>query len=224
MTAMLVAEQLLLLALDPEKGRPGLGKKDALAPGLCGALVSELALRKSVEVSQGRAVVVDAGPTGDDLLDEVVRLLAQGGRRGRTLKRQFKGVRRGLGDVVDRVARRLVAAGILREEHRRLAGIVPATRYPVVVPDAPVRLREEVRAWLCADASTGPAADPRMAPLLALLGACHLMGTVTEGLAERRRASARAKAAMEDDPAARAVKAIVDEVHAVATAAAVYGA
>ena len=79
---MLVAEQLLLLALDPEKGRRGLGKKDALEPGLCGALVSELALRTTVAVAQGRAVVVDALPTGDDLLDEVVRLLAQDGGRG----------------------------------------------------------------------------------------------------------------------------------------------
>ena len=33
---MLLAEQLLLLALDPQKGRPGLGKRDALEPGLCG--------------------------------------------------------------------------------------------------------------------------------------------------------------------------------------------
>ena len=72
---------MLLLALDPEKGRPGLGKKDALEPGLCGALVSELALRSTVAVTEGRAVVVDARPTGDDLLDEVVRLLARDGGR-----------------------------------------------------------------------------------------------------------------------------------------------
>ena len=38
---MLRAEQLLLLALNTEKGRPGLGKRDALEPELCGALASE---------------------------------------------------------------------------------------------------------------------------------------------------------------------------------------
>ena len=100
-----------------------------------------------------------------------------------------------------------------------MAGIIPATRYPVAAPDAPGRLREEVRAWL-GDESAGAALDPRTACLVALLGACQLLGTVTDGLAERRRASAGAKAAMEDQPAARAVRVIVDEVHAVAAGAA----
>lgn len=216
---MLLAEQLLILALDPQKGRPALGRKNALEPGLCGALVSELALSNAVVVAEGRAFVVDATPTGDDLLDEVIRLLTEDRRRGRTLKRQLNAVRRGLGDMVGRVARRLVAASLLREEHGRVAGIASTTRYPVVAADAPVRLREDVRARL-GEASAGAALDPRTACLVALLGACQLLGTVTEGLAERRRASACAKAAMEDQPAARAVRAIVDELHAVAAGAA----
>lgn len=58
----MLAEQLLLLALDPDKGRPRLEREDALEVGSCGALVSELALRKVVAVTQGRAVVVDARP------------------------------------------------------------------------------------------------------------------------------------------------------------------
>jgi len=221
----MLAEQLLLLALDPEKGRPGLGKKDALEAGLCGALVSELVLRKVVAVAEGRAVVVDARPSGDDLLDEVVRLLAEDKGRARTLKRQLKGVRRGLGDVVGRVAQPLVAGGIVREEVNRVAGVVSATRYPMA-SDAARRLRDEVRAWLGGDASAGAAPDARRACLVALLGASKLLGTVADGVAERRRASARAKSAMEQEPAARAVKAIVDEVHAtnLAAAAAVFGA
>ncbi len=219
---MLVAEQLLLLALDPKKGRAGLGRKDALGPGLCGALVSELALRNTVAVAEGRAVVVDDRPTGDDLLDNVVGLLAQDGGRGRTLKRQLKGVRRGLGDVVGCVGQRLAAAGMVREEHSRVAGIIPATRYPLVAPLARLELREEVRAWLAGE-PRGAGVDTGTACLVALLGACQLLGSVTDGLAERRRASARAKAAMEGNPSARAVKAIVDEVHAAAAVAVMAG-
>ncbi len=216
---MLLAEQLLLLALDPEKGRPGLGRKDALEAGLCGALVSDLALRKVVAVTRGRAVVLDARPTGNDLLDDVVGLLGQDGRNARTLKRQLKAVRRALGDVVGRVARPLVAAGVLLEESSRVAGIIPATRYPVMAPAAPRRIRDEVRPWLGSDATAGAAVEPRTACLVALLGACQLLGTVTDGVVERRRASAAAKSAMEHEPAARAVKAIVDEVHATTAAA-----
>lgn len=65
----------------------------------------------------------------------------------------------------------------------------------------------------------GAAVDPRTACLVALLGACRLLGTVTDGVTERRRASARAKSAMAHEPAARAVKAIADEVHATTAAA-----
>lgn len=215
---MMLAEQLLLVAWDPEKGRPALGKKDALKTGLCGALVSELTLREAVAVQDGRAVVVDASPLGDDLLDEVLRVLAEDGTRGRSLKRQLKAVRRAVGDVVGRIARRLVDAHVLRQTDSRVAGIFPATRHPVVALDVPGRVREDVRAWL-GDAS-GATPDSRTACLVALLGACGLLGTVTDGLRERRHASARARAAMKDDPAARAVKAIVDEVHAVTVGAA----
>jgi hypothetical protein len=215
----MLAEHLLLVAWNSERGRPPLGKKDALRTGLCGALVSELTLRKAVAVVEGRAVVVDAGPSGDDLLDEVLRVLAEDGTRGRSLKRQLKAVRRAEADVVGRIARRLVDAGVLRQTDSRVAGIFPATRYPVVALDAPDRVREEVRAWL-GDAS-GAAPDPRTPCLVALLRACGLLGTVTDGLRERRHASARARAAMKDDPVAGAVKAIVDEVYAVTAGAAV---
>jgi hypothetical protein len=117
------------------------------------------------------------------------------------------------------LALRLVEAGLLRRADIRMAGIVPVTRYPVVAPDASRRLQDDVRTWL-GDAS-GAAPDSRTACLVALLGACGLLGRVTTGLGERRHASARARAAMRDDPAARAVKAIVDEVYAVTVGAAV---
>ena len=98
---MLIAEKLLLLALDPETGRPPVGKRSALSAGLCGALASELVLRGAVELRAGRMVVVDHRPTGDDLLDRVVGLLAgEGG--GRRVKGQLKSGKLTLHDVLSK--------------------------------------------------------------------------------------------------------------------------
>ena len=215
---MLLAEELLLLAFDSDEGRPPLGKGDALKPGLSGALLCELALRGKVSVADDRVEVVDRSPTGDDLLDEVLGLLGEGGGRRKKVKGQVKALARSLGKVRDRVARRLVAGGTLSEERRHAAGLVPVARYPVADRGMHQRLRDEVRRWVNDD-SAPP--DPRLATLVALLGACQLLGAISDDRAERRRASARARAAMKDNPAARAVKAIVEEVATAAAAVAV---
>ena len=61
------------LALDPVTGKAPLGKRDALRPGLCGALMSELVLRRRVAVTDDRAVVVTSRPSADSTTYERVR-------------------------------------------------------------------------------------------------------------------------------------------------------
>lgn len=78
---MLLAEEFLLLARDPMAGRPPLGKGDKLKPALCGALLAELALAGKVAVVDDRVQVADARPAGDELLDEVLKLLAAQAQR-----------------------------------------------------------------------------------------------------------------------------------------------
>lgn len=77
----LVRRASLLLALDPTQGRPPLGKGGVVKPGLCGALLSELALRQKAAVVGDRVTVTDNQPTGDDLLDEALRVMVGGGGR-----------------------------------------------------------------------------------------------------------------------------------------------
>jgi hypothetical protein len=214
---MLLAEELLVLALDPVEGRPPLGKGDALELGLCGALLCELVLGEKVALGGDRVEVADAGPTGDELLDEVLCVVGNDAGRPRKLKGCVKALDRRLGNVRGRIAGRLVGSGVLGEERRRGAGIVPVTRYPVLDRETQRRLQGEVHGWVAAASSP---IDPRLASLVALLGACRLLGTVSRDKAERRRASARARAAIEENPTARAVRAIIEEVQAAAAASA----
>jgi hypothetical protein len=88
---VLIAEELLLLALDNESGKPMVGS-DRLVPALGGALIVELALMERIGVTpdsegwrkRGRVTVVNLTPTDDPELDAVLQRLAD--REGTKVK------------------------------------------------------------------------------------------------------------------------------------------
>jgi hypothetical protein len=124
-----LAEEIVLLALDDETGRP-VGRT-GMAPdrALAGALLMQLALAGRVDTDRDRLFVVDATPTGDPPLDAALaRLLAPDApadARGAipVLARDAPAARAVILD-------RLVARGILRRVEDRLLWILPDRRYP----------------------------------------------------------------------------------------------
>src|SRR4029453_19627126 len=62
-----LAELLLLIAYDDDGTR--IGGSQAVAPGLGGAVLAQLAIAGRITVSGRQVRVVDAAPTGDPLLD-----------------------------------------------------------------------------------------------------------------------------------------------------------
>lgn len=71
-----IAEELLLLAYDDEKGHITCNST-ALSYALPGALLIELALLEKVSLEQKQLILLDNRLTGDDILDEVVSLIEQ---------------------------------------------------------------------------------------------------------------------------------------------------
>ena len=68
---MLIAEELILVALDPVKGTVPLGARTYLNAGLAGALLAELAIAGNLGINDGR--IVPAGdPPPDPVLAEVL--------------------------------------------------------------------------------------------------------------------------------------------------------
>ena len=120
-----LAEDLLLLAVRPN-GKLGAAPK--LRFGLSGSELVRLAAARRVDIVRGRIVVLDAAPTGDDLLDAALQSMA-GGRRQPTAKAWVARSRPGL---VDRYLDRLAAAGVIRAEGRQVMGLFPGTRWVVV--------------------------------------------------------------------------------------------
>ena len=204
---MLIAEEFVLLALDPDgRNARGASNQPAAAVGVTGALVAELVIDGHLDVSDGRIHLTGSRPAHPMLaqaLDNVAR------HDGKKLKSKFGDIKHsGWSEVVDG----MVDAGIVGREHHALQ----TTRHPVADPGAHAALLATVRA---AATGSGPM-DPRVATLLALAGPCQLLEVVAPERADRRHAKDRIAEAAEQVPVAESVKRVID---AAATAAAVAG-
>jgi hypothetical protein len=209
---MLLAEELLLLALDDETGRVGVNQIDR---GLAGAVLLELALlgrvrvaEKGEDVRAGRLVLVPGPPPSHPVLAEGLAVLD--GREGRKPEHVIDKLAKGLRD---RLADGLVHAGVLRHEKRRVLGVFPTHRLPALDVTHEAAVRERIAAAL-----SGAAPDERTAALIALLSALKAVTSVFE-VPDKRAARRRAKEIAEGQWAATAVRKAVEAVYA-ATAAA----
>jgi hypothetical protein len=206
---MLLAEELLLLALDPDKGTVPLGCQDYVKVGLSGALLAELALRGSIVVDDGR-VVVSGDLPAEPVLAAAAAFLG-GDAKGWPAKKAVQKLDKALGGVWARLVDPLIEAGVL---DRDKAGPLSVTRHPVLDTAAHAALLDGIRA---AAAGTGPL-DPRHAVLLALAGPCRLLERVAPERSQRRAAKARIKDATEQAPFGPEVKKVIDDLIAAAAA------
>src|SRR5215213_9951952 len=128
---MLLAEDLLLIVTDDDTGELATSSAE-VDVALGGALLTELALMERVDVAgpdegvrEGRLVVRNASPTGDEVLDDA--LATVGEKEGK----KPQGVVSALGKRTRvRLYERLAGSGVLRAEKGRVLGIVPRHRWP----------------------------------------------------------------------------------------------
>ena len=213
---MLIAEELLLLALDDASGRRLVGT-DRLDPTLGGALLAELALRERIGVSgddeprarRGRLTVTDLRPTDDTELDRALQAMAQ--HEGRKVKDVLSGLssRRITKGLRTRLLERLATAGTLDRREDKVLGLVPWTTWPA----RDRRLEDEVRRRLHGALVAGTTPTERTVVLVALLQVSGLVAKVLPDQ-DRRLVRRRAKELSEGDWVAKAVKQALDEVEA----------
>ena len=171
-----LAECLVLLALDDEKGTVRGLDAGALDLGLAGALLAELDLQERIALTMRTVTVRDATSVGEPLLDETLALVA-GNTRQRNAKGWVEEVAHRVKHVRERLCEGLVARGVLhREEHSTLL-LFHRVHYPTGDP-AP---EEMLRAALQAAAAGQPPIEPRLLMLLSLARACDLL----DGLAAK---------------------------------------
>ncbi|MDF1606384.1 GPP34 family phosphoprotein [Nocardioides sp. YIM 152315] len=199
--AMLIAEDLLLLVLDDDKGTLTTAHPQ---PALGGALLVELALTDAVHVEEKtsvwRSAKVQAVPGArpdDDVLGTAYDAVAERPRTAQDLvDRLGKGLK-------DRLAERLVDRGLLEREEGRVLGLFPRTRWPA----ADSTHEQQLRSSLSAALVQGLTPDERTGALVALLHAIDKAHKVVDrDRLPAREVRKRAKSIAEGEWAAKAVR------------------
>ncbi|MGW9117411.1 GOLPH3/VPS74 family protein [Streptomyces sp. NPDC055663] len=169
-------EELLLLALDPLRGKPRCSGR-SLSYGTAGAVLRELELQGRVTGQGGRTRVVSPLAPPDPFLAQVLGSLSDpgvGGLAGGVDTPLW--IRRTAQHVEELCLEHLVRRSVLRRETHRLLGLLPYHRHPAADPALPLAVRDRFAA---AEAAGFP--DPRSRTLAALVSAIGLSGTVARG-------------------------------------------
>ncbi|TWD74788.1 Golgi phosphoprotein 3 GPP34 [Kribbella amoyensis] len=218
---MLIAEDLLLLLYDDESGKPITGSP-GLDYALAGAVVIELTMLGRVdvagpgeEVKEGRLKVLDAGPTGDPVLDQRLAVLAEktGQKPKNVLGKLSKKLR-------DELLARLAERGILEADQDKVLGLFPVTRWPAKDAQHEAQVREALENVL----KLGSLPDERTGALVALLNALNVVPKVVTDAVDKKALKQRAKEISESAWAAEAVRKAVQEMQAAVTTAIVVSA
>lgn len=208
-----LAEDLLLLALDDDKGTVSWQRSTAVPYGLGGALLTDLAALGRVDTVDKKIVVTDPSPTGDELLDEALQTI-QASKKPRDAK-HWVGKLGGRKGLKEQLARRLVERGILREEEHKFLWVFDSPRFPTSDPGPEASLRGQIRDVVIA----GVEPDTRMLLLLSLINATDLTDAIFEK-DERKQAKRRIKELVEGEQFGKAVGSAVSDATTAAIVAA----
>ncbi|WP_326592221.1 GOLPH3/VPS74 family protein [Streptomyces brevispora] len=134
-------EELPLLAVDPQRGRPYCSKR-FLDYAMAGAVLAELELQGRITEQRERVQVVSPLEPPDQLPATLMRGLPAPGKGGRGAGASAGGWVRHAGRQVGAMyLDALVKRGILRRETRRFLGLLPCIRHPVVAKDLAAQAR-----------------------------------------------------------------------------------
>jgi Golgi phosphoprotein 3 len=166
-------EELYLLALHEMKGRVPNSIAIGLYFGLGAAVLAELVLLGKVRLDgHKRVVVVDAMPTGDDVVNEGLEKI-QASKHPRKTAHWVEELSN-IHKLDKRMARKLVGKGILYKEEKRYLGVVPYEAYPEHDATAKYWIKYHLREVTL----DGGQPEARIVALLSLVKACEMLDLV----------------------------------------------
>lgn len=137
-----IPEELLLLALDDDRGSAVSCAEISLPYALAGAVLFELAAQNFAEID-GKHVRIQPGVhTGDGVLDLAIEVIGVP-RKPKTVKSWVQTIASRSVKIKSILFEELVSKGILRKEEHRFLWVIPYDRYPTrnLAPENEIRNR-----------------------------------------------------------------------------------
>ena len=201
------AEEIILLLLDDESGEfvptPAWARQCALA----GAVLMDLALENRIDTDLRKLVVVDATPTGDDLLDPVLAVLSEENEVHDARFWVERVAEEQSGRIQEQALTRLVNHRILESEGGRLLWVFRARRYPTIDGKAEREVKLRIMQVLFSD----DIPSPRDIVIICLADACGIFDRIMSQ-AEVERARARIDVVRRMDLIGQAVSRAVRDI------------
>lgn len=163
------AEEIFLLALDDREGSIKPLPVSALEYALPGALLMELAFLNRIDIDLKSLEVVNTEPTGNVLLDDVLRQIKTKSEAQPTSYwlSFFAGQAK---QIQERILTQLVAKNILKIEDKKILWVFKTRRYPMIDNREIKEVTARLRGLILGDEIP----DPREAVLVSLVDACRL--------------------------------------------------
>ena len=166
-------EELLLLALDDEKGKIISSSSHALPYGLRGALLLELFIAGKIDIVDKKIVVINRNNTGDEVLDNALNIINTYHKQ-KTVKFWITKLTSKMKELRKDLLNGLITKGILEQQDKKVLWVIPATRYPTKNPVIENRVRKRIIGIVLQDEEL----DERSSMLISLINACELIKEV----------------------------------------------
>ena len=207
-------EELLLLALDDEKGKIISSSSTALPYGLTGAILLEFSLAEKILVENKKLIVTDNSSTGNVILDKALNILGDAPKQ-KSVKYWVSKLNSKMKSLKKDILSQLIEKGILSETENKILWVIPTKRYPTNNPEPENQVRKRVKS-IVLDSQLG---DERSKLLISLIHSCNLIKEIFLK-DERKVAKKRIKEMVKNEKVGKAVSDTVND----AVMAAVMGA
>lgn len=167
------AEELILIALDDEKGKTISMPTMSLEYGLAGALLMELALNNKIDTDLTHLMLIDSTPTGDVLLDKILGIIGKSDAQ-KDAKYWIKEIVANIENIKEILIEKLVEKRVLKIEEHKILWFFHTRRYPVINNKEEKEVKKRIREIILNDLIP----DPKDVVIVCLIDACDLVGEV----------------------------------------------
>lgn len=203
-----LSEQLLLLALNDEKGSVVMSASTALPYGLAGALLLELFLAHKIQFKKDKIVIINSEKSTNTILNEVLDVISKSTKSLDT-KHCIETITKKVSKLQDRLAEQLVEKKILVKEEKSFLWIINYNHYPMKDDKAEQGIRRRIKQIVLKRAT----ATEEEVALLSLIKACELINEIFDK-PDRKKAVERIKHITEHHQVGVAIAKTMEEITA----------